>query len=263
MSLSAPAPQNSVVTLTLSNSNVLVPAEHATSPPTSPPSFTATVAVGTGATSATVVVTGQSAGPTTFVTASFGGQSVALPITVQPLPSLTQLALNPTSVFVSGVSTATVVISGPAPSAGLVIALSTSDSSVATVPSTITVAAGSTSGTFTVNGVGGGTATITATAGVTLSALFTVVVRKGKEKEKEIAEKRGVVDKIRVEKIGKEADKVREILQSGLISGPSPLTPGLAPVIPAAMLRGAFISAEERPPVGETVLNPSIEPEPE
>jgi hypothetical protein len=107
--------------------------------------------------------------------------------------------------------------------------------------------------------------TITATAGgVTLSALFTVVVRKGKEKEKDTPEKRGVVDKIRVEKIVKEAEKVavREILQSGLISTPSLLPPGLAPVIPAAMQRGAFISAEERPPVGETVLDPPIEPEP-
>jgi hypothetical protein len=65
--------------------------------------------------------------------------------------SLSSLTLNPTSVL-GGVqsSTGTVTLSGPAPSGGVQVTLSSSNTAVARVPPSVTVQAGATSGTFTV-----------------------------------------------------------------------------------------------------------------
>ena len=73
----------------------------------------------------------------------------ALSIIVGPILSL--LALNPTSV-VGGLqsSTGTVTLSGPAPAGGAQVTLSSSNTAVASVPSSATVPAGATSATFTV-----------------------------------------------------------------------------------------------------------------
>jgi hypothetical protein len=73
--------------------------------------------------------------------------------TIQLLPTLNSLTLNPSTVVggLLGSSTGTVTLSGPAPSGGVVVSLSTSNSSVARVPVSVTVPAGATSATFTVN----------------------------------------------------------------------------------------------------------------
>src|SRR6266566_4059448 len=73
--------------------------------------------------------------------------------TVQQLPTLTSLTLNPSSVVGGplGSSTGTVTLSGPAPSGGAVVSLSSSNTGVASVPSSVTVPAGATSATFTVH----------------------------------------------------------------------------------------------------------------
>ena len=257
MTLSAPAPPNSVITLVLSNSNVTVPSEtEVTSPPTSPPSFSTSVSVPTGATSASVIATGQTPGSTTL-SASFGGQTIALTLTVQPPPVLTgQLVLSPPSVFVGGTSTGTVTLSGPAPSSGVPVNLSSSDSNVGQLSGdSITVPAGNNSASFTVSGVAVGTATISASAGgVTLSALFTVVERKRKEI---FADKVQKEKEIRVEKVQKEfevapktTDKVQKEKEADFIVAP----------IRTAPMREPFIRAAERPPVAEAVLNPPPEP---
>jgi uncharacterized repeat protein (TIGR03803 family) len=68
-----------------------------------------------------------------------------------PLPTLTGLTLAP-SVLVGGQSsTGTVTLGGPAPSGGAVVALSSGSSSVASVPTTVTVPDGATFASFVVS----------------------------------------------------------------------------------------------------------------
>jgi len=74
--------------------------------------------------------------------------SVTVPAGAVTLSSLT---LNPTSVKGGDDSQGTVRLSGPAPSGGTVVSLSSSNTSVATVPASVTVAAGQTSRTFSVS----------------------------------------------------------------------------------------------------------------
>ena len=80
------------------------------------------------------------------------GQTITLPVSSVPLlPSASSLALNPTSVTGgSQTSTATVTLSGPAPTAGAEVTLS-SNNAAASVPPSVTVPAGSSSTTFKVN----------------------------------------------------------------------------------------------------------------
>ena len=261
MTLSSQAPANSTITLTLDSANVSITGEVAGSPPT----FTVTVPVQAGATTATVTATGVAVGSTT-ISAAFGGQTVALSLIVQPLPVLTgQLVLNPASVFEGGSSTGTVTISGSAPQNGLPVSLASSNPNVAQVSSgSITVPSGSTTATFTITGSSAGSATIFATAGTTLSALFTVVKKKIKEFEK------NQFEKVQAEKVQAEKVSGREILPefrladtviSRAVSAPAVAVPSPASPI-AAPTGAAFIRAEERPSVEETVLNPPVQGEP-
>ncbi len=64
------------------------------------------------------------------------------------LPTLTGLALRPSSVVGGQTSTVTVTLSGPAPSGNAIVALSSSNSAVVSVPATVTVPAGATSAAF-------------------------------------------------------------------------------------------------------------------
>jgi hypothetical protein len=65
--------------------------------------------------------------------------------------ALTSLTLNPTSVKGGDSSTGSVTLSAAAPSGGGVVTLTSSKTSVATVPSSVTVPAGKTSANFTVS----------------------------------------------------------------------------------------------------------------
>jgi len=116
------------------------------------------VVVPAGATSTTFTVTTSAVAASTSVTisASFGGvsQTASLTVTPPPLPILASLTLNPSSVIggpLVGSSTGTVTLSGPAPSGGAQVRLSSSNNGVASVPSSVTVPAGSTKASFTVN----------------------------------------------------------------------------------------------------------------
>src|SRR3989440_3361316 len=82
-------------------------------------------------------------------------------------PTLSTLTLNPTTVT-GGVqsSTGTVTLSGPAPTGGAAVTLSSS-TSTATVPASVTVAAGASSATFTVT-----TSAVTTSTPVTISASY-------------------------------------------------------------------------------------------
>ena len=251
MTLSSPAPAGKSITLTGDSASISIDGEAATSPP----AFTVDVPVQAGATSASVTATGQSVGSTNL-SASFGGQTVALTLVVQPLPQLTgQLSLNPPSVFVGGGSTGTVTISGPAPQNGLPVSLATDNANVAQLSSTsITVPAGATTAGFTISGVGAGNATISATSTNTLSALFTVVQRKGKEIIDKVQRKE-TVEKVQLEKI---SDKVaRDVLPQIRGAGSNPAVQGATqPNQPSAPHGAPFIRIEERPAVGDQALNP-------
>jgi len=136
------------------------------------------VTVAAGATSATFTVSTNavSASTTVAISAIYAGVTKTASLTVNPAapptPTLTSLALSPTSVTGGNSSTGTVTLSGPAPSGGAQVALSSSNTSVATVPSSVTVAAGATSATFTVS-----TSTVTASTTVMISASYAGVTK--------------------------------------------------------------------------------------
>jgi len=87
------------------------------------------------------------------ITGTAGGVSRQASLSVTPAGAVTlsSLTLNPTSVKGGDDSQGTVRLSGPAPSGGTVVSLSSSNTSVATVPASVTVAAGQTSRTFSVS----------------------------------------------------------------------------------------------------------------
>ncbi len=89
--------------------------------------------------------------------------------------SISAISLSPTSVAPGGTSQATVTVSAAAPSAGATVGLSSSNTSVATVPGNVTVASGATTATFTVTAAGAGSSTITATLNGSQTATITVV----------------------------------------------------------------------------------------
>ena len=82
-------------------------------------------------------------------------------------PTLSSVALNPTSITGGSSSTGTVTLSGPAPGSGALVSLSSS-ASAATVPASVTVAAGATSANFTVST----SAAVTTSTPVTISASY-------------------------------------------------------------------------------------------
>jgi hypothetical protein len=136
----------------------------------------ASVTVPAGASSATFTVSTSSVTTATSVniSASYAGVTKTASLTVQPqaLPTLSSLTLNPTSVTGGAqTSTGTVTLSGPAPSGGTAVSLSSS-TSTATVPASVTVAAGASSATFTVS-----TSAVTASTPVTISASYAGVTK--------------------------------------------------------------------------------------
>jgi hypothetical protein len=138
ITLEAPAPKGGVsVALTSNNSVIKIPSS---------------VTVPAGATSASFPVS------TSAVSASTPAQIQADPGTnysatlwVDPAPTAGPLSvtLNPTSVYGGTTSQGTVTLSSPAPSGGTVVTLSSSNTAVATVPTSVTIPPGSTSTTFT------------------------------------------------------------------------------------------------------------------
>src|SRR6266576_2292915 len=80
--------------------------------------------------------------------------------------SLSSVSLNPASVAGGNSSTGTVTLSGPAPTGGAQVALS-SNNGAASVPSSVTVPAGATTATFPVN-----TTTVASSTTVTISAAY-------------------------------------------------------------------------------------------
>lgn len=158
VNLSASASSGGVV-VSLSSSNSAVA------------SVPASVTVGAGATSASFTISTKAVTTSTpvTITASYNGVSVPATLTVVP-PSLSSLSLKPSSVGGSLNSTGTVALNGIAPAGGVVVTLSSSNTSVATVPSSVTVSAGAKSAKFTIS-----TKVVTANTVVTISATYSGV----------------------------------------------------------------------------------------
>jgi len=116
----------------------------------------------------------------TLVTISVSGggvtQSATLTVNPQP-PSLSTLTVSPSSVIGGNASTGTVTLTAAAPSGGASIALSSSKTTVASVPAGVTIPAGAMSVTFAVTTVAvttNSSVTITATSGTSKTATLTI-----------------------------------------------------------------------------------------
>jgi trimeric autotransporter adhesin len=165
--LNGPAPVGgAVVALFRDNAAVTVPAS---------------VVVPAGANSATFTATTAAVPATTIatVTANLNGSTATAQLSVNP-PSLSALTLNPASVIGGNPSIATIQISGAAPLGGVVVALTSSNVAVASLPANVTVPAGATSTTATITTAAvsaNTTASVTATYGTTFSASLAITVQ--------------------------------------------------------------------------------------
>ena len=170
--VSVAAPDTTVVSLSSSNSAVAsVPAS--VTVPTG--GFTGTFTITTSAVSASTTVT---------ITASYNGTSRTAPLTVTPAgapppaPALQGLLVSPDSVAGGSGSQGVVTLAGAAPAGGTTVSLSSANSSVASVPASVTVAEGSSNAVFAMSTsavAASTTVTISASAnGVTQTATLTV-----------------------------------------------------------------------------------------
>lgn len=141
-------------------------------------SVPSSVSIAAGQTTATfsVSTSGVNLQTAAVISATLQGLARTADLTIAPA-ALVSVVLNPTSVVGGNTAQGTVTVNGPTGSLGAVVALS-SNSSVAAVPSTVTIPAGMSSATFTIytNGVTAtGTATISGNlAGVSQSATLTI-----------------------------------------------------------------------------------------
>jgi len=128
-------------------------------------SVPASAVVPQGALSATFTVTTSAvAAPITItVTGTLGPDSRSASLIVNP-PTPSGFSVSPTSVRSGATSTGTVTLNGVAPAAGLSVALTSNQASVASVPPTVTVAAGTSTATFTIS-----TYAVSASTSVTIS----------------------------------------------------------------------------------------------
>jgi hypothetical protein len=153
--LTGPAPTGgAVVTLVSDSKSVVVPG---------------TVLIAAGSTLNVFNVTSLSvaADTTATISGSYNGTQKGMLVVFAPLIPAS-ITLKPTSVAVGEVSTGTVALTGPAPSGGAVVSLSSSDVTVATVPASATIPEGKTSADFPITAHGlpkTGSVTITASLG--------------------------------------------------------------------------------------------------
>ncbi len=153
LALTGTAPPSGVdIALSSNNSAVHVPSS---------------VHVNGGASSVSFLITTSPVASTAVgtITANGSGVTRTTTLTVKP-PAVSSLTLAPSTVLGSVSSTATIHLTGPAPSAGVTLTLASS-SSKAIVPSTIHLGAGASTGTFTVK-----TASVTSPVTATIKATF-------------------------------------------------------------------------------------------
>jgi hypothetical protein len=136
VTLAGPAPSDTVVSLSSDNTPVASVPDTVT---VLKDASTATFEVSTGAVANNTVVT---------IAASFGGVQKSAPITVQPL--LKSVAFSPDHIFSTQKTTGTVTLNKAAAAGGHVVSLTSSNSTIAPVPATVTVPQGQLSADFEV-----------------------------------------------------------------------------------------------------------------
>ena len=132
-----------------------------------------TVTVPQGSTSTTFpVAAGSVATPTPVtLTASLAGVNETFGLTVNPpAVALNSVSVSPGTIVSTQSGTGTVILTAAAPLGGTVVALSSSNTSAATVPASVTVPQGQTSSTFTVTA-----GSVTTSTPVTLTATYSGV----------------------------------------------------------------------------------------
>jgi len=136
VTLSGAAPSGgTTVTLTSSLSTATVPSS-------------VTVAAGTTTATFTVTTSAVASQSSPKITATLSSASIGVTLTVNP-PHLLSFSLNPSTLTGGSSSTGTVTLTGAAPTGGIAIFFG-SNSSSATIPTSVTVAAGATTATITI-----------------------------------------------------------------------------------------------------------------
>jgi hypothetical protein len=258
VTLSDPAPSGGAV-VALANSNTAA----ATVP--------ATVTVEAGSQSGTFSVTGNVPGGQTTITATLGEVSRADTLTVISRPiNLTGLQFNPSAIRVGTTATGTITLNAAAPAGGVVVALANSNPDVAGVPSSVDISAGSAQATFIATGIAVGQTVVTATfAGNSLQAPLFVREFKTFEKDpKEFEKEPKEFDKLRPKEFDKLAPKEFDVplktfeVGGGILrSAGNPhstsaiSSAGGDDLEVSAPTRRPFINSDERPTVGEAILN--------
>jgi hypothetical protein len=132
------------------------------------------VTVPAGAKTFTFVLTTTTVTAATPVTisATYAGVTKTAPITVRPI-ALASLTV-PAAAKGGGVVNGSVALNGRAPAGGVRVALSSSNTAVATVPANVTIPAGATTATFAVT-----TKVQTAAKVVTISGVYNTVTKTG------------------------------------------------------------------------------------
>jgi hypothetical protein len=147
-------------------SGVAFKATYSTTPSPTNGRGTMTVTSGTGGNAVIYMIS-----PSKFVAVSQNDPNPAiLEFELSSVPasvSLSSFALNPASVTGGNSSTGTVTLSGPAPSGGAQVTLSSSNTTAARVPSSVMVAAGATNATFVVS-----TSAVASSTTVTISTIY-------------------------------------------------------------------------------------------
>jgi hypothetical protein len=153
VTLSQPAPAGTVITLSSSN--------------TAAASVPSSITLAATSTTATFTVTSfaVSSAASVTISATYKATASAVLTVNPPLPK--SVALSPASVTGGKTSAGTLTLNGPAPASGATVSLSSSNTSVATVPISVTVNGGATSATFTVS-----TVAVSTSTSVTISATY-------------------------------------------------------------------------------------------
>jgi len=152
LTLNNPAPAGgAVVSLSSDSTSAVVPT-------------TTTVAAGSTSGTFTITTSGVSSVTTAHISATYNSVTpTPATLTINPL-AISSVSVNPTAVAGPNPSTGTVTMAGPAPAGGITVSLQ-SNSSAATVPTSVNVAANASSATFPVTTLGVSTSTaVTITA---------------------------------------------------------------------------------------------------
>jgi trimeric autotransporter adhesin len=127
-------------------------------------------------------ITGWTYGVVTIGATAPGYSAASQTVQIKAVQSTASLAFPSASTAISsGLSYLQLTLSGPAPAAGLTVALQSSNSSVATVPASVLFASGASSVSIPVTGSSAGSTTISATSTAASGASIIVMLTSGRD----------------------------------------------------------------------------------